>query len=69
MNTLNRRSFLATTLAVAAMGTASATLRPKPNIVLIMADDLGYGDLGCYGSETIKTPHIDALANEGERWR
>uniref|UniRef100_UPI0023DD412B arylsulfatase F-like n=1 Tax=Callithrix jacchus TaxID=9483 RepID=UPI0023DD412B len=37
----------------------------KPNIVLIMADDLGIGDLGCYGNDTIRTPHIDRLAREG----
>ncbi|CAM4088695.1 arylsulfatase [Zobellia roscoffensis] len=37
----------------------------KPNIVFILADDLGYGDLGCYGQETIKTPNIDRLAQEG----
>jgi len=37
----------------------------KPNIVYILADDLGYGDLGCYGQEQIKTPHIDRLAAEG----
>ncbi len=39
----------------------------KPNLILILADDLGYGDLGCYGSEKIKTPHLDALAGEGLR--
>ncbi len=37
----------------------------KPNFVLIVADDLGYGDLGCYGSSKNKTPHIDALAAAG----
>lgn len=37
----------------------------KPNIVFILADDLGYGDLGCYGQEKIKTPNIDRLAKEG----
>lgn len=37
----------------------------KPNIILIMADDLGYGELGCYGQEIIKTPNIDRIANEG----
>ena len=39
----------------------------KPNIILIMADDLGYGELGCYGSRHFKTPHIDALAKSGLR--
>ncbi|XP_070258789.1 arylsulfatase F-like [Myotis yumanensis] len=37
----------------------------KPNIVLIMVDDLGIGDLGCYGNDTIRTPNIDSLAREG----
>ncbi|MCA9124630.1 MAG: arylsulfatase [Planctomycetaceae bacterium] len=40
----------------------------KPNFVLIVADDLGYGDLGCYGQELIRTPHIDRLAAEGIRF-
>ena len=40
----------------------------KPNVVLIYIDDLGYGDLGCYGSEDIPTPHIDQLATEGVRF-
>lgn len=40
----------------------------KPNFVLIMADDLGYGDVGCYGNTRIRTPHIDALAAGGVRF-
>jgi len=40
---------------------------PKPNIVIIFTDDQGYADLGCYGSETISTPHLDRLAAEGAR--
>ena len=40
----------------------------KPNIILIVADDLGYGDLGCYGQTKIKTPNIDRLAAEGVRF-
>lgn len=39
----------------------------KPNIIYIMCDDLGYGDLGCFGQKTIKTPNLDRLANEGMR--
>jgi len=40
----------------------------RPNIVVIFTDDMGYGDLGCYGSKAIKTPNIDNLANEGMRF-
>lgn len=39
-----------------------------PNIVLIFADDLGYGDLGCFGSKTIRTPHLDRLAEQGRKF-
>jgi arylsulfatase A len=39
----------------------------RPNIVLFVADDLGYGDLSCYGATTLSTPHIDALARQGVR--
>ena len=41
---------------------------PRPNVILILADDLGYGDLSCYGAELIDTPNIDRLASEGKRF-
>ena len=47
---------------------AQAQVPEKPNIIYIMADDLGYGDLGCYGQKVIKTPNIDRLAREGIRF-
>ncbi|HEY3392519.1 MAG TPA: arylsulfatase [Lacipirellulaceae bacterium] len=40
----------------------------RPNIVLIYADDLGYGDVGCYGATAVRTPNIDQIANEGMRF-
>src|SRR6478735_2695670 len=43
-------------------------VEPLPNIVLIVADDLGNGDLGCYGQTKIKTPNIDALAANGMKF-
>ncbi|MFO0952814.1 MAG: arylsulfatase [Isosphaeraceae bacterium] len=49
-------------------GPARADGPARPNIVLIVADDLGYGDLGCYGQREVKTPNIDRLAAEGTRF-
>ena len=45
----------------------SACLGQKPNFIVILADDLGYGDLGCFGHPTIRTPHLDRMASEGVR--
>lgn len=69
---MNRRDF------VRAMGLSTAALtlgsleacgsRRPPNVVFIMADDLGYGELGCYGQEKIRTPSIDRIAAEGIRF-
>ena len=47
---------------------SKAESQQRPNIIYIMADDLGYGDLGCYGQGVIQTPHIDQLASEGIRF-
>ena len=51
-----------------ALTCASALASPKPNVILIFADDLGYGDLGCYGAEKIRTPQLDRMADEGVRF-
>src|SRR5262245_47028763 len=58
--------FLAALIALATPRTISAA--DKPNIVFILADDLGYGDIGCYGQKKIRTPNIDKLAAEGMRF-
>lgn len=42
-------------------------MKDRPNLVVIYTDDLGYGDLGCFGSDSISTPHLDALADPDER--
>jgi arylsulfatase A-like enzyme len=74
--TWTRRDFL-TTLCAGSAGLAllkasavQAALpgNAKPNIVFILADDLGYGDLGCYGQKEIRTPMLDRLAEEGTRF-
>src|SRR4051794_250954 len=62
---MNRRSFLTTLAAAAAL---PAQDRRRPNFVLILADDLGYGDLACYGSRRNQTPHLDRMAAEGVRF-
>ncbi|MEN9633816.1 MAG: Arylsulfatase [Verrucomicrobiota bacterium] len=62
------RSLLALVPARAAEPPAPAVSRSNPNIIVIFADDLGYGDLGCYGSKTISTPRLDRMAKEGARF-
>lgn len=70
---MNRRQFMAATAGSLAglaawRTTGGAEGGRKPNIIFIMADDLGYGDLGCYGQEHIRTPNIDKLAEQGMRF-
>src|SRR5687767_9997733 len=63
---ISRRAFLGQAMAT----TAAATMAPalaavRPNILFILADDLGYGDLSCYGRPDYRTPVLDALAGQG----
>ena len=51
-----------------ASGAGQSSGANRPNIIFILADDLGYGDLGCYGQKTIRTPNIDRIAAEGVRF-
>ena len=55
-------------LTVLAVSCAGDTAKRPPNIVYVLADDLGYAELGCYGQKKIKTPNIDRLASEGMRF-
>jgi arylsulfatase A-like enzyme len=63
-----RRRVLATPLALALAARTSRAQGPKPNIVFIMADDLGYADLSCYGRRDYTTPNIDSLATGGMKF-
>ncbi len=49
-------------------GISSAAQEKLPNIVIILADDLGYADLGCQGCRDVSTPHIDSIATNGVRF-
>ena len=49
-------------------GIAQKTVAPQPNVIFILADDLGYGDLGCYGQKLIQTPNLNRLAAQGMRF-
>ena len=65
MINLQRTTFTAPLFCILLAGHALVAAQDQPNFVIILADDLGYGDLGCYGHETIKTPRIDQLAQDG----
>jgi len=75
----SRRDFLKSVgVTAAALGLGGCTLpmgdsntvrtSKKPNIVIIFADDMGYGDLGCYGHPTIRTPNLDRMARQGMKF-
>ncbi|MBM4040562.1 MAG: arylsulfatase [Planctomycetes bacterium] len=74
MSRVNRREFLGCTAAAIVLGKAGAAeaenklAGKRPNIILIMTDDQGYGDLACHGNPIIKTPNLDRLHAEGVRF-
>ena len=59
---------VATTIGVMAVPCGQASAAGQPSVVFILADDLGYMDLGCYGSDLYQTPNIDRLARQGLRF-
>ncbi len=63
---MNKRSFLICTFLFLCIGITSA--QQKPNVLILYTDDLGYGDLSCYGATNISTPHIDWLSDNGIRF-
>ena len=71
--TMSKRAFIKTTaaagliMAMIGMHRADGGSSDKPNVILIMTDDQGYGDLGCNGNPWLKTPNIDKLASQSVR--
>jgi len=72
LNSMLARTHLLVALAVFFLPPSSVFCAPgsdgRPNVLFILADDLGYGDLSCYGATKVSTPHIDRLAEEGRRF-
>src|SRR6478672_11213027 len=69
---VTRREFIgsavATTAIARATGAGAVAAAPRPNVLFILADDLGYGDLSCYGRPDYQTPVLDTLAKQGIRF-
>src|SRR3954451_5782348 len=62
---VSRREFIGAALGAAALSSTAAAQTPRPNVLFILADDMGYGDLSCYGRPDYKTPVLDRLATQG----
>ncbi|UPK72071.1 sulfatase-like hydrolase/transferase [Chitinophaga filiformis] len=62
------KGFILLLLACFVTGWTAVKAQSRPNIIVLYADDLGYGDVGCYGASAVKTPHIDRLAAKGVRF-
>ena len=64
---MNRSLALGLALGMFSLTAAHAAESSRPNVIIFLADDLGYGDLGCYGHPRIKSPNLDRFAREGVR--
>src|SRR6266480_6356792 len=63
------RSIVCVVAAILCVAHRGVAQRPSPpNIVIILADDMGYGDIGSFGSPNIRTPRLDRMAAEGQKW-
>jgi arylsulfatase A len=65
---MNRRTLLSLLAAATLVATIAGAAAARPNFVVFLADDLGWGDLGCYGHPVIQTPNLDAFAKQGVRF-
>lgn len=64
----SRRAFLRSSLPALFSASALHAADAKPNFIILLADDLGYGDVGCYGGADVRTPHVDSIAGNGARF-
>src|SRR5215469_9199339 len=62
----SRRAFLSSAAAAAALARPGSSR--KPNIVILLADDMAYGDIGCFGNPSIRTPHLDRMCADGVKF-
>jgi arylsulfatase A len=62
------RPLLAALAVCTSVNSSFAADQSRPNVVIVFADDMGYGDIGCYGNKTARTPNLDRMAAEGTRW-
>src|SRR6476659_10490975 len=65
---VTRREFIGAAVGAAALASSGTAQTPRPNVLFILADDLGYGDLSCYGRPEYKTPVLDNLAKQGMKF-